>query len=215
MATSIRRLRRDRAAADSHGARRDARPEPVQRARPLAGRRPFPAIGCSARRAAQCGSGSPRSRLRSSPGTSTQVTSESEGVTTAARNLVDWGRACGLAELPLPPARRYQPAPCHSFLVFGKAVVGRALTSRQMPQAQQPSEACCSPSPYSSWQSPDALASPKRGNPHLIEGFLAWVRCEAGKLRREGPPGVFPLPVPRAAPKPPGVDLRAGLRDAA
>jgi hypothetical protein len=32
-------------------------------------------------------------------------------VTTAARNVVDWGRACGLAELPLPSARFFQPAP--------------------------------------------------------------------------------------------------------
>jgi hypothetical protein len=41
---------------------------------------------------------------------------QGEGVTTAARNVVDWGRACGLAELALQPARRYQPAPVSSFL---------------------------------------------------------------------------------------------------
>jgi hypothetical protein len=37
-------------------------------------------------------------------------------VTTAARNVVNWGRACGLAELALQPARRYPPAPVSSFL---------------------------------------------------------------------------------------------------
>jgi hypothetical protein len=121
--------------------------------------------------------------------------SATEDRETPRRTILE-GRVCGLAELPLPPARRYQPAPCHSFLVFGKAVVGRAPTSRQMPQVQQPSEACCSPSLYSSWQTADALASPKRGNPHLIEGFLAWIRSEAGKLRREGPARSLPSSLP-------------------
>jgi hypothetical protein len=86
----------------------------------------------------QSASGSPRSRRRSKPGTSTQeLTRRSDG---DRRERVDWGRACGLAELPLsnprgaispPPSPILSTRTARWFSNGTHRCVGRGSTCRQ------------------------------------------------------------------------------------
>jgi hypothetical protein len=127
-----------RAAAERSRARRVPGSQRRHGLGPLGGRRPFLASACSATRAAQSASGSPRSRRRSRPGTSTQeLRRRSDG---DRRERVDWGRACGLAELPLsnprgaispPPSPILSTRTARWFSNGTHRCVGRGSTCRQ------------------------------------------------------------------------------------